>query len=222
MDGAFRRAAAEVAKCLKSAMPAVFACAVAGAAVLADLELCSRIPCAENSLVEWLQFAFVVVSGALVAVSSLWRPAFRGAYVLVSAFFFDMALRELDDVLGRLFFHGSWTVFVAALTAAALFAACRSIGTVAPGLRDLRLSRHFPSLLAGLSVIFVFSRLFGSKFLWQALPLGDGVYRTVKRVAEEGTELLGYSLVLSWAVTSFLDSRARPGGGGGGGEGQCR
>ncbi|MGN2613391.1 hypothetical protein ACTFQ6_16755 [Aliivibrio fischeri] len=52
-----------------------------------------------------------------------------------------------------------------------------------------------------LVVVLVFSRLVGMNHLWQILLQGDYI-RTVKNLAEEGTELLGYSL-LAYSALGF-------------------
>jgi hypothetical protein len=53
--------------------------------------------------------------------------------------------------------------------------------------------------LSGFLVIMAFSRLIGRGSFWEAV-MGDGYMRVVKNIAEEGTELMGYTLLLISAV----------------------
>jgi hypothetical protein len=57
---------------------------------------------------------------------------------------------------------------------------------------ELRSSGAF---FLGFLITYLFSRLFGKTSLWMSL-LGDSYSRTAKNMAEEGIELLGYSLIL--------------------------
>ena len=56
-------------------------------------------------------------------------------------------------------------------------------------------------------IVLVFSRLFGMHQLWQHLML-DGYNRVVKNIAEEGTELLGYSIC--WLASTRYLWQTRP------------
>ena len=64
--------------------------------------------CAENAPVEWLQFALIATSGALMAARAVRVSRGRAAFMLASAFFFDMAIREQDALLDGLLWHGGW------------------------------------------------------------------------------------------------------------------
>jgi len=58
-------------------------------------------------------------------------------------------------------------------------------------------------LLCGFLTVFVFSRLFGCKILWESV-MADGYIRCVKNAAEEGLELLGYLFIAFAAVEYYL------------------
>ena len=48
-------------------------------------------------------------------------------------------------------------------------------------------------------MVLAFSRLFGRGSFWEAV-MGDSYMRLVKNIAEEGTELMGYALLVIAAV----------------------
>lgn len=61
-------------------------------------------------------------------------------------------------------------------------------------------------LVTGFLVTYVFSRFFGRTTFWQAL-LENYYHRWAKNAAEEGIELLGYSLILIGIVEVYLAVR---------------
>ncbi len=62
---------------------------------------------------------------------------------------------------------------------------------------------EFGMLLAGFLTVFVFSRLFGCKILWES-AMADGYMRCIKNMAEESLELLGYLFIAFGAVEYYL------------------
>ena len=60
-------------------------------------------------------------------------------------------------------------------------------------------SPPFTTMSFGVMVVLVFSRAFGMGKLWK-LVMGDNFNRLVKNVAEEGTELFGYSIIFLAAI----------------------
>lgn len=190
-------------------LPLLSVCAAWAAAVFLDVVV-MKTRCVENSLVEWMQFALVAASGAAMAFRAARERRGRAAYVLAAAFFFDMAIREMDGFLDMLLWHGSWSVLAVAVTAAAFAAvfAFRWQGTALEGFLEMRRTPSFPLLAVGLAVILAVSRIMGMKYLW--VPLGDmSDLCFAKRMVEECLELFGYCLVFSWSVVDAVDCRAR-------------
>ena len=158
--------------------------------------------CAENAPVEWLQFALIAASGAMMAARAVRVSRGRAAFILASAFFFDMAIREQDALLDVLLWHGGWAWIVGIVTAVAFMLALRCRETLKEGLGEIRSSGRFLFLAAGLAVILVVSRIMGMKHVW--MHLGDPAQLCkAKRVVEEGLELFGYMLIFAWALPCF-------------------
>ena len=198
-----------LAKLALGVAPIVAACAAWAAVVAVDVVVFGT-RCVENSPVEWTQFALVSAVGALMALKAVQERRGRAAFVLASAFFFDMAIREMDGFLDIFLWHGSWSVLVAAVTAAAFAAvfAFRWQGTVTEGLYAIRSSRSFGLLATGLSVILAVSRIMGMKFLWKAIGCGAEL-SPAKRMVEECLELFGYCLVFIWACEMLRNRESR-------------
>lgn len=146
----------------------------------------------ETSLTETLQEVMLASVAALFFCSARHRAAQRGALILIGGFYSCMLIRELDFVFD-LVAHGSWVWFALATAAASLALALRAPRGTLDGLVAFVTHRSWLMTASGLLIVLVFSRLFGMHQLWQHLML-DGYNRVVKNMAEEGTELLGYSL----------------------------
>lgn len=127
----------------------------------------------------------------------------RPVRILVAGFFACMLIRELDFLFDKIS-HGCWFWFALAVTAASVIAALRHPRFLISGLADFMRHPAWGMMIAGMLTILVFSRLFGMHELWQHLMPGD-YNRIVKNMAEEGSELLGYTLCL-FATLGYLFS----------------
>ncbi|MGV3346502.1 hypothetical protein ACGVWS_12440 [Enterobacteriaceae bacterium LUAb1] len=157
----------------------------------------------EISLTEGTQeVILLIVSFLWFRVARCWSH-YRELAILIGGFFSCMLIRELD-FLFDLLHHGSWLWFALLCTAVCIVLAFRHPVRV---IHDLALFVRHPCwgmMAAGLLTILVFSRLYGMGTIWQHL-MAENYVRTVKNMAEEGCELLGYSLcllsTLIWLVT---------------------
>lgn len=70
----------------------------------------------------------------------------------------------------------------------------RNVHAVIRGLAGFIAQRHFSAVIVGMVLLLVFSRLFGIKELWQ-LAMEDNYQRVVKNLAEEGLELIAYTII---------------------------
>ncbi|KAA5942048.1 hypothetical protein F3I27_17705 [Pantoea sp. Bo_2] len=159
----------------------------------------------ETSFTETTQECMLAMIAALFFIAAQRRPAQRGALTLVAGFYSCMLIRELDFVFDTIQ-HGSWVWFALAVTAGSLAVALRTPKKTLHALANLLLHRSWPVMASGFLVVLVFSRLFGVHALWQHLMLGD-YNRVVKNMAEEGTELLGYSLCWLASVRYLWQTR---------------
>lgn len=159
----------------------------------------------ETSLTETTQEALLAIVAVLFFAAAYQRPEQRGALTLIGGFYSCMLIRELD-FLFDIIHHGSWVWFSLAVTAGCLAVAIRSPKRTLQGLANLLQNRSWPVMASGFLVVLVFSRLFGTHYLWEHMMM-DGYNRVVKNMAEEGTELLGYSLCTLASVRYLWQTR---------------
>lgn len=167
----------------------------------------------ENSPIEMLQLSFLLLSSALTAIVAAKRREWREGILLVCALLASMAIRECDKIFDDLLFHGAWQPFAFGVAAAAICAALRRRSRAAAGLAAVSRDRSFGLLCAGLATIFAFSRILGYKRIWLTIyrdvcgeRFAIELCRAMKSIAEEGTELFGYALVLLWAALFAADA----------------
>ena len=164
----------------------------------------------ENSPLELVQLALLVASSLLAGIVAFRRRGVREGYMLVSALFACMAIRECDNLFDRALFHGAWLPFALTVTFVAVVAALAHRRQALAGIAEIVRSRHYGMLCVGFSVIFVFSRILGYKKIWLTIYRdicgeegADWLCRAIKNISEEGTELFGYMLVFVWIVLTF-------------------
>ena len=165
----------------------------------------------EASLTETMQIVFSGICCTLFLVTARMSQKLRPVAVILAALTGMMLIRESDAFLDENVFDGAWqTLVVFVLFATAIYLR-RQPEPIKP---SVELFSRLPSsgiLMSGFLVTFVISRLFGRRSFWEAV-MGEGYLRVVKNVVEEGTELVGYSLILIAAVELVWCAKIRMGG----------
>lgn len=178
---------------------------IVGVAQLISLEGYSQLTessYSELSLTEKMQDLFAFISCLIFLFAARMSTELRPMAVMLAALTGMMFIRESDSFLDQNVFDGAWqTLVTLVIIATTLYLRKQPYPIKASMVEYARL----PSsgvLLSAILVTFVFSRLFGRRSFWEAV-MGDGYVRVVKNIAEEGTELMGYALLLI-AATEFL------------------
>jgi hypothetical protein len=156
----------------------------------------------EQSLTEHLQDLFTFGSALTFFVCAYLSKPLRQACILLGALMFMMFVRESDAALDERVFDGAWQVIVGAVIIATVWALRNQVKESYESLKLFSQTSSFGFVTAGLVIILAFSRLFGRGSFWHSV-MGEGYIRTVKNIVEEGTELLGYSIVML-AATELL------------------
>jgi hypothetical protein len=183
--------------------PAIIVPSLVAGALVVDVAV-MRTACGEHSLVAWFQTGCAFASAALTAVVAATDRRRRAAYAALAHLFLAMCayelLRDVYNIMPRWI---TWTAVAAILSAGACFAlAYRK--TFAAGMRRVVSSRSFNALPFGLVCIWGVSKILSIRSVWESQSLSSHAVRVAKHVAEEGTELFGYVMVLCWAVSEFV------------------
>ncbi|KJZ08907.1 hypothetical protein TW85_23010 [Marinomonas sp. S3726] len=176
-----------------------FIVGVAQVISLEGFELGPNAKYSEDSLTETLQDAFAGFSAILFFISAYLSVKFRYAGILLGALMSMMFVREADAFLDEYAFDGAWQIIVTAIILTVLLSLKGKFGQAYTSLKEYATTASFGFMSAGIVIIIAFSRLMGRGSLWQAV-MDDAYMRVVKNMVEEGTELLGYTIVVLAAV----------------------
>ena len=175
---------------------------VAGLAYLIALEgfrMGAGSEYSEYSLTEWLEIGFSLLSGLIFLTVARIDRILRPVAAMLAALCCVMFIREADFFLDERVFDGAWQLLVTGVLLAISLYLWRQKAPIAKSIETYARQPSAGIFLSGFLVLFVFSRLFGRESFWQAV-MGEGYMRVVKNIAEEGTELLGYGLILIAAL----------------------
>ncbi|HNU78422.1 MAG: hypothetical protein WBK43_10945 [Prolixibacteraceae bacterium] len=151
----------------------------------------------ENSLTEILQESLIFILGIIFLASGRLDRELTPVTNLLSVFFFMAFVREFNNQLEF------WFYLVLPLILIFAWLVIRDRQKIFPALEKLLKMHVSAYLVTGFLVTFIFSRLFGKTDFWVTL-LGEDYNRWAKNAAEEGTELLGYSLFFIAGIEILL------------------
>ncbi|HCH01355.1 MAG TPA: hypothetical protein DEV85_05620 [Vibrio sp.] len=152
----------------------------------------------ETSLTEYFQELILFLTALSFGYVTYKETSTRHFCTLVTGFFSCMFIRELDGLFD-LVFHGFWIVPALLVAISAIAYASRDIKQTIYTFAHFTQNRNFFSLCLGMALLLVFSRLFGMGHFWQGI-LGPDYDRVIKRVVEEGLEVLAYVVIFYSAI----------------------
>lgn len=155
----------------------------------------------EDSVTEIVAEIMLLVVVVLFVRKGIREPEYRAGFFLVAGFFTCMLIRELDQLFDYIA-HGAWFWFAVPVAVAAVLYALLHPRAATGGLCRFVSHRSYGMMVTGLLIVLVFSRLFGMGILWRGM-MGDDFNRLAKNLAEEGCELLGYTLCLLSAIIFY-------------------
>lgn len=159
----------------------------------------------EESVVEYCQDIFLIILSILFFRQAYRHKEARSRFLLIGCFFLTMLLREMDNIFDILIYHGSWNLFAAPIATFAVVYALLNKTETLNALTDFTQSKEFYSFIIGLLQVLVISRLIGMSWLWRSIFYYE-YPRIVKNIAEEYTELLGYS-IMCFSCIKYIRSK---------------
>ncbi|WP_318489162.1 hypothetical protein [Photobacterium leiognathi] len=164
------------------------------------LVLKNNIP--EQSATEYMEQCLLFATMLCYGYIGYQSKQYRKTFYLISAFFTCMLIRELDSFFDQMVHHGFWVIPALVVAFSAISYALSDRKNTVINLKQFMGNKHFPVLALGLAILFVFSRLLGMGSFWHQI-MGDAFIRVVKNIAEESTELLGYTIIF-YASVNYL------------------
>lgn len=152
----------------------------------------------EDSYTEWTQEIFILLCSILFFTIGRYDRTITGFTGMLSGMALMAFIREFNNYF-HTWFKGAWQVLVLIALIITIIYVYRNRETLIKPFYDYLKLPAFGVTLSGFITLMVFSRLFGRGTMWRNIlevdDLGEGPFRWVKNAAEEGTELLGYTLI---------------------------
>ena len=138
----------------------------------------------------------ILISGIFMWLGFKWR-AIQPVANVASLFFLMSFIREFNN------FFVHWIYPVALVLLVLIWLVFRDRKRIINATSELFATPASAWLISGFLITYIFSRLFGRGKFWLIL-YNEENYRMAKNVAEEGIELLGYSLLFVAAIELIL------------------
>ncbi|GLT20050.1 hypothetical protein GCM10007938_38330 [Vibrio zhanjiangensis] len=156
----------------------------------------------EASFTESLQLLMLIVSTSSFYLIIRERQDLIHAAVLIFGFLVVVTIREMDAWFD-LIFHGAWVLPAALVTIVSTVYALRGGKDSVNQMATILDIRHMNTMIGGIVLLVVFSRLYGMGSFWHSV-MQEHYVREVKNVSEESMELLCYCLIALGAVKTRL------------------
>jgi hypothetical protein len=160
----------------------------------------------EGSFTEYMQEVYLFLTSLIFLLVGFRSKSHKAISYLMGGGAMVALIRELDAYFDQIY-HGAWFPFALVILVVTLFLVFKKKKQIWENLEEFFSTPAFGTFIAGFLSVFVFSRLFGTKKVWQALFEVDqleGMQRWVKNAVEEGTELFGYTLLFIAAIEFFV------------------
>ncbi len=157
-----------------------------------------------ETAIEWVQDIVLGATAVVFYLLAAKIPQERGGLLLIAGFMTCLFIRE-QDAYFDLISHGFWKyVMIAYLVVLFGYIWRRGIPEALEGVAEFVRSKAFITMLAGVGMLLVYSRLYGSdKFVW-SLFIEEPHWRYIaKRLSEESMELMSYALMLISACSYY-------------------
>ncbi|MBM4164053.1 MAG: hypothetical protein FJ222_06400 [Lentisphaerae bacterium] len=200
-----------LAVCLRAGFRLLFLCAVLGGVAGVFLLDVHGYPTtqdffSEQSWTETAQVTLLFLSGAAFTVGGRLTRERRIPACLLMGLAALAFVRELDWVLDKVW-HGFWVVPATLVMIAVVCGVWPRRKTFFDAFAREVTQPYWGILCSGFGMVFVFSRIFGMRRNWMALlgsQLAFTSVRSVRRLAEEGTELAGYALIFVASIVFLI------------------
>ena len=159
----------------------------------------------ENSFTEWTQEIFILLCSILYFILGRYDRSITGFTGMLSGMALMAFIREFNNYFHN-WFRGAWQIFVLIALILTIIYVYRNRDTLVKPFYDYLKLPAFGVTMSGFVSLMVFSRLFGSGKIWRNIlevEELEGPTRWVKNAAQEGTELLGYALILIGTLEYF-------------------
>jgi hypothetical protein len=156
----------------------------------------------EDSAIEIAQESYLFIISILLFYQAFKTPKYKSLLLVLGLFFSMHFVREFDFFLDMIF-DGLWQIIAFSMLAVAIYIFVKSRKTIIDQVGKIKDNIATGLFLIGLTLLHVFSRLWGKSDNWKTL-LQEKYMRVFKDLSEEGIELVAYSILMIATVELLL------------------
>jgi len=157
----------------------------------------------EQSMTEYAQELLLLLTILVFLFCFKFFPHQEVITYLIGGFLGMAFIREYDAFLDSNVADGFWPVLAYSLAAICAFQVYKQRNQFWEQLERFIQNRSFGIFIAGLMIVFIFSRLYGYNLMWETVMEENYMY-VVTRASEEAIELLGYTLIFLGSIEYFI------------------
>ncbi|MCH8536066.1 MAG: hypothetical protein LAT51_13430 [Flavobacteriaceae bacterium] len=162
----------------------------------------------EDGYVESFQLVYLGLTIIILFLQAKKYKKFRVYSLLLGLFFITHIIRENDAVFDFYMFEHAWKIFAYLAVAIAIYILIKSWNSFLNQVYLVKDQLNFGVLICGLSILHLFSRLYGKKDNWinlfEKIDAPSEQYRSIKNASEESLELLAYSIILISVIELYV------------------
>jgi hypothetical protein len=148
----------------------------------------------ENGFIEWWQQIQLAVS-FIVLISALNNNnGMQPALLLMAGAILIALIREFNNFFIDYVFHGAWSILAFCTSAIFIYLIFKRRKDFLQSCLHFTKQPAYGMVLSGFFTTFIFSRLMGIPAFWETI-LRQNYVKIAERIAEEGIETLGYSMI---------------------------
>lgn len=159
-----------------------------------DINNLSSYGFGENGFVEWWQQIQLAISFIILMFALKKNKSLQPALLLMAGAILIALIREFNNFFIDYVFHGAWSILVICAAIIFIYLIIKKRKNFLQSCLHFIKQPAYGMVLSGFFTTFIFSRLMGIPAFWQTI-LGDNYVKIAERIAEEGIETLGYSMI---------------------------
>lgn len=181
-------------------------------AIVLDVRNVSSYGFEEDGYVEWFQEIQLFIPFLVLIFSLKKNKTLQPAIIFMAGCLAMAEIREFNNFFIDHVFHGAWSLLVCITAIITVYFLYKQRKNLLQSFYHFIQTPAYGIVLCGFFVTFIFSRFMGIPDFWHNV-LGKNYTRHAERMAEEGIELIGYTMIafgcIEYALTLHKAARTK-------------
>jgi hypothetical protein len=162
----------------------------------------------ENGTVEWLEVVWLLTSSLFLFLAARKSTEYTRLFSILWLLPLIAIVRELDEILDKVFFHGAWMVPATLIALIVFYRVFKSYNILVPESLCFTQTQQAVFLGLGFFIVVIFAQLCGEQAVLKAI-FRDDYQRHIGRFVEEILEFLGYIILDIGSLECYFNSKRK-------------